>query len=634
MNEALLSFSLGPVQDFIAAARTTRDLWTGSYLLSWLTAQAIVELEKHSSSQENLVFPDVADNPLVQAVRAGNAGKLSGTGLLPCLPNTFLARLHGISEAEANRIANACRDTVAGEWEQISKAVRDAIKALPPWRDEAQSQWRWDDQCVDYWDVRVTVLPSDGRDVAAMQRLMNWRDQTDPFVLRKELLARLAAAEKNVRRYSAHEPDTDDGRDIRPKCALLGSFAQMGPVAASRAFWEQAATHTELHGTRLGKRDRLCAIGLVKRFAWSAYFRQRAEAPTDGDADYEIGRRYPDIDTVCAAEWLSRAKIEVDLDREKTHTDGPQHRRYWSGHWLRWTDQFDGRRPDLDDPEPCPDNESRNKIKEAKAKLGAPPAYYAVLMLDGDGMGQRVRESDEEQLRQLSQTLASFALTNVRRLVESDDHHGTLVYAGGDDVLAMLPARGALACAQALAEKFAGLTFPLADRFGAASLSGSLVIAHYKANWRDVLATARASEKQAKDARRADVQQREIPGWLALTIQRRSGEHTTVAVPWDHVAQLTALVEDFANSTTDRWAYRLRQQLELLPDDAGPRDAEFHRLLGKAEGLGNSNRDASAVRNDIQKLWSDMNAADSLGNATSFVQLIQSASFLARGGRE
>ena len=38
---AFLSFSLGPVQSFIASARTVRDLWTGSYLLSFLTFEAM-----------------------------------------------------------------------------------------------------------------------------------------------------------------------------------------------------------------------------------------------------------------------------------------------------------------------------------------------------------------------------------------------------------------------------------------------------------------------------------------------------------------------------------------------------------------------------------------------------------------
>jgi hypothetical protein len=39
---AFLSFMIGPVQPFIESARTLRDLWSGSYLLSWLTASAMV----------------------------------------------------------------------------------------------------------------------------------------------------------------------------------------------------------------------------------------------------------------------------------------------------------------------------------------------------------------------------------------------------------------------------------------------------------------------------------------------------------------------------------------------------------------------------------------------------------------
>jgi CRISPR-associated protein Cmr2 len=36
LHLAFLLFQIGPVQDFIAQARSTRDLWSGSYLLSWM----------------------------------------------------------------------------------------------------------------------------------------------------------------------------------------------------------------------------------------------------------------------------------------------------------------------------------------------------------------------------------------------------------------------------------------------------------------------------------------------------------------------------------------------------------------------------------------------------------------------
>ena len=41
---SLIKFQIGPVQDFIAQARSTRDLWSGSYLLSFLMALGIGQL--------------------------------------------------------------------------------------------------------------------------------------------------------------------------------------------------------------------------------------------------------------------------------------------------------------------------------------------------------------------------------------------------------------------------------------------------------------------------------------------------------------------------------------------------------------------------------------------------------------
>ena len=37
----ILHLSIGPVQTFVAQARRTRDFWAGSFLLSWLSGQAM-----------------------------------------------------------------------------------------------------------------------------------------------------------------------------------------------------------------------------------------------------------------------------------------------------------------------------------------------------------------------------------------------------------------------------------------------------------------------------------------------------------------------------------------------------------------------------------------------------------------
>ena len=61
---ALLSFSLGPVQAFIASARSLRDLWTGSYLLSWLTFAAMRPVLE-ACGPAAVVSPALRGNPLL-----------------------------------------------------------------------------------------------------------------------------------------------------------------------------------------------------------------------------------------------------------------------------------------------------------------------------------------------------------------------------------------------------------------------------------------------------------------------------------------------------------------------------------------------------------------------------------------
>ena len=40
-NGKTLHFTLGPVQGFVSQARRTRDLWAGSFLLSYLSGHAM-----------------------------------------------------------------------------------------------------------------------------------------------------------------------------------------------------------------------------------------------------------------------------------------------------------------------------------------------------------------------------------------------------------------------------------------------------------------------------------------------------------------------------------------------------------------------------------------------------------------
>ncbi len=54
MTSYLYVLSIGPVQDFIAAARRTRDLWFGSHLLSEISKAAAKKIRDEGGQ---LIFP-------------------------------------------------------------------------------------------------------------------------------------------------------------------------------------------------------------------------------------------------------------------------------------------------------------------------------------------------------------------------------------------------------------------------------------------------------------------------------------------------------------------------------------------------------------------------------------------------
>ena len=54
MTAHLLNITIGPVQDFIAAGRRSRDLWYGSHLLSELSRRVAREI---ASRGGKLIFP-------------------------------------------------------------------------------------------------------------------------------------------------------------------------------------------------------------------------------------------------------------------------------------------------------------------------------------------------------------------------------------------------------------------------------------------------------------------------------------------------------------------------------------------------------------------------------------------------
>ena len=160
-----------------------------------------------------------------------------------------------------------------------------------------------------------------------------------------------------------------------------------------------------------------------------------------------------------------------------------------------------------------------------------------------------------------------------------DEHEGELIFAGGDDVLALLPVATALACARSWPAPFEELPWTAAAGVigpGASppTVSAGLAVVHYKEDLRFALACARGAEKAAKAAGR---------NALAVAVCRRSGEHSQAICEWPFVKSLSRWTTGFQKAS-DRWAYHLAGELPTLrglPVEA--MKAELRRVLGRAE---------------------------------------------------
>lgn len=708
---ALLSFSLGPVQSFIAAARSLRDLWSGSYLLSWLTFKAMLPVVEELGPTA-LIYPSLRENPLFDwwlatqgplkefeselSAAWKNTQQIDGR-LVASLPNTFMALVPTGKTGEA--LARRCRGALEREWKEIASNVHKHLKGKC---EGISAGWdrSWDTQVEGFWDARAVLLPMGGsaeelktrfvehlhkdawppsRAVEALGRLLSEKHlgygekgTAGTWALHTALAAKVLAAGKMLRQVRPHAPADDD----RSKCSLFPALEQMGPGGANnvqRQFWDALSKESAGLGARVRSNERLSAIGLIKRFFWHAHIRKKLELqPND--------LRFDDTATTAAALWLEKG--HKALGAEAIDVETMRRNAGWSGQWLH-------SRKEGDEDE-CPRvlwQRIQNLSKPEK--LGKAPAYYAVVVLDGDRLGDWLRGRLAPKLEQayhpkmvevlkhelgsaanghltqarplspalhaaISGALSNFALHDVPGIVL--EARGQLVYAGGDDVLAVMPTENAVACVEELRKAYQQDWGANGPRMGSkATVSAGLAIVHYKSDMREAIQAAREAEHIAKQGGR---------NALGLATLKRSGEHAMVELPWSATPMLAALISAFAKGASDSWVHQLRSDIEeIAVNGVVAIKREIHRVVQRGElssllilGIALSRvlersafveeREAGKTKEKAAALVAEafesflneqrnrqQNLSDSDGYER-FIMAVQAASFMARGRDE
>ncbi len=374
MTGYLYILALGPVQDFIAAARTTRDLWFGSHLLS--------EISKAAAKQI-----------------AEDGGKL----IFPAL-KTGAAELEPRNDPDAFNVANIILVELpeGNDPREINKHARDAARKR--WRTFADPAKKIANDVVDdkIWNEQIDNV---------IEFYAAWVPSPDPekYGETRARLMRLLAARKST-------------RDFRP-APLNPGLEKSSLDGARESVLKKGKTFTKdlIIRMRLKEREQLCAVGLTKRLgsgdvsfpsvvrvAADRWIREimtsrnddaiqvleqiaewckknpniasRSSGTLYGDFPYDSGLLYP-----ARLEAMKR----VPKERKKERS------------WIDYLDQSD--RNDLTEIKRLTERLQKRGTDEKVSPrfgFGEPSPYLAILVADGDQMGKAIssiRLADEHR---------------------------------------------------------------------------------------------------------------------------------------------------------------------------------------------------------------------------------------------
>ncbi len=611
---SFLRFQLGPVQDFIAAARSTRDLWSGSYLLSWLMAAGLKALSAEAGP-DAVIFPNLLGQPLFdlhwkkdlwdkvsindQFSLWKNVNWDLDSLRTPNLPNVFLAV---VPSSEGSMLAEKVERAICEEWRRIADSAWAAceeaglkIKENESKEEAYQRKEKFDRQIDQFLSISWSVT--------------EWPDSLEKTIdlasgFADEMPVTEAAERVKVIKKMAEEWMPKDHRDGRfyeggskgPKRKLNNIGLGWSVILAYNQWQLDAVRQTRIFPAN---RDGGWDVGLLNN---KDSLTGREEAVAGGRVWKQLA------EGIQQGPWKSLFKHD-DWIGGPTLVKRVWHIAYLNQTpWNLETDSKAFKMPNTrgiakGDPDWGDDEDLETAADEEK--------YFAVLALDGDEIGKWIsgektplfrhqlasykdgsgnsagameyfeRESNpddgDKNLKgrfetflnsnralspsyhlQFSQALGHFALRCARKIVEA--YKGRLIYAGGDDVLALLPSDLALRCAESLRKALrgesvcgpdgsvifksttpgfleepgfkddSGRSIPILVPGPKADCSAGIAIAHFKSPLQDVVRAAQAAEKCAKRKSSDGGLNRKA---IAVTLMKRSGEIIQWGAKWD-----------------------------------------------------------------------------------------------------
>jgi CRISPR-associated protein Cmr2 len=437
-NNSLFLFTLGPVQSFISQARKTQDFFMASFILSYLTFIAILEVIK-KYGPTSIIYPDLYKQPLMDWYLINKKKltikdfKMENT-LLPTIPNRFFAIIGTSDKEEIKNFAKSIIEKIKNEIIIAINTILDKLNIKLS--DNHKSILK--NQLLDFPQVFWVGIPwkkgnidleiEDLKDFWEKENLNTWKEFFDfaknngefppnvgfLYQLIYTVVEKSIGARKNLREF-------EQKKETGKKCSVCGErniiFYKNNTLRTEPLFiinnldffYDKKPENsflvlndTDITNQILGENEGLCALCFLKRTFYK-YLEEKIDERVFKDFSF------PSTAEIACADFKEHAIKESKEEFEqyekrffeilKKYDQRNQFNylkikslpkiglgKTLEGSW--WYIENITEKNFLDELNIKIDKDSLVEIKELLEKLGKPNPYYAVIYLDGDNMGK------------------------------------------------------------------------------------------------------------------------------------------------------------------------------------------------------------------------------------------------------
>ncbi len=647
IDAALVMFAIGPVQELIAQARKTVDLWAGSYLLSYLTYKAIESIGINYGF-DNIVYPYLRGNAFVyRTLRRQGTAPLTKPLMdekIASVPNVFLAI---VPAWETKKVINMCEEVVRKSWEELASDILEK-KLKNPNEKENIEEYKKQIELFPIINSAMIPLPDN---VSEVEKIIEYVTTDEKFISEfksyisfiefieskggykinagsfyryvfKVLTSRLNAI-KTIRYFHTYQSDEQIGAQRIPDDFGAG-------VRACVEALDTAGNEVKI--------DYLGTVNTVKRFL----------------RDVLVSKKL--FDERITFKSVLEIALENDVNKEIS--------------------------------EKVKSGELELNAVETQQKLKN--GYIAVLMMDGDRMGKLVSGESAPTMgkmlhdkavrtlkeiqnnnpgenfffdkpiltpsyqKAISRTLGIFS--SLVQYVVEDEYQGMLIYAGGDDVLAILPADKVLPCANKIRKMYSGIgdielkidsttykftngvlyknDMPYTTMMGpTATMSAGISIINHKSPLRVAIELARKQEHRAKEKLGRSA--------FSIAIVRRSGQIEEVGLKWEinGMDVIEKAYELYQKSEQFKLSHRsfykiLESDLELAREDETFLERVIEYILRKSDAKSKESEEFKRFTKELKEYAKRVFATSNIFESPSNpFDLILTVGFTKRGDK-